>query len=442
MKHSPRLPVIGILLSVLVFFSGTLTCAAAPKVDEVDRIVAIVDDNVVVRSELDDEMQQIMAQLQKQNTQLPPREVVERQVLERLILTKLELAAAERAGITVGDDLMAQAINNIAQRNNLTLSQFRAALQEQGLTFEGFRKQLRQQIIIQRLLEREVGAHINITEREIDDAIARQSDQPQQRTAYHLQHILVAVPQGSSSETLQAAKVKAQKLVDKLRAGADFQQVAMSESDSHQALEGGDLGWRAANQLPTIFAEVVPKMEQGGISDPIRSASGFHIIKLVEYKGGGASGGHIVTQTHARHILIRTNEITSDNDARTRLQQLRQRIIGGDDFAELARSHSDDKASAINGGDLGWINSGDLVPEFEQEMQELSPGEISQPFRTPFGWHIVQILERRQHDSTEEVQRAEARAAIHQRKMAEETELYLRRLRDEAYVEIRLEDDI
>lgn len=440
MKRYSRLLYAGLLLSVLTSLPETII--AASKVDEVDRIVAIVDDNVVVRSELDAEMQQVLAQLQRQNTQLPPQEVIERQVLERLILAKLELAAAERAGINVSDDLLAQAINNIAQRNNMTLSQFRSALKEQGMSFQAFRKQLRQQIVIQRLLEREVGSHISITEREIDDAVTRLSNQPQQRTAFHLQHILVAVPQGSSSETLQTAKAKAQKLVAKLRAGADFQQAAMSESDSHQALEGGDLGWRAANQLPTIFADVVPKMEQGEISDPIRSASGFHIIKLMAYKGGGASSGRIVTQTHARHILIRTNEITSDNDARTRLQQLRQRIQGGDDFADLARSHSDDKGSAINGGDLGWINSGDLVPEFEQEIQELAPGQISQPFRTPFGWHIVQVLERRQHDSTQEVQRAEARAAIHQRKMAEETELYLRRLRDEAYVEIRLEDNM
>jgi peptidyl-prolyl cis-trans isomerase SurA len=414
---------------------------ANAAVRDVDRIVAIVDDDVVLRSELDSELKQIVAQLRRQNTQPPPKEVLERQVLERLILKKLQLAAAERAGISVGEDILAQAMGNIAKKNGLTLSQFRSAVEAQGMSFQSFRENIRETIQIQRYLARATADRVHITDREIATYVGQQTqtDRPKRRSAYHILHILVATGEGASSDELRAAKKKAGKLVAKLRGGADFKQVAVAESDGRNALEGGDIGWRKANQLPTLFAGLAPKMSRGEISDPIRSASGYHIIKLVDYRGG-ASRQRIITQIRARHILVKTSEVTSDNDARQRLGQLKQRLEGGDDFAELARSHSDDQSSALKGGDLGWISAGDVVPEFEEQIKRLQAGQMSEPFRTPFGWHLVQVLERRQHDSTQDVKEAEAREAIRKRKAGEEIELLLRRLRDEAYVEIRLED--
>jgi peptidyl-prolyl cis-trans isomerase SurA len=427
------------LLATLLALNVGTTPDANAAVQDVDRIVAIVDDDVVLRSELDAELKQILAQLRQQNTQLPPKEVIERQVLERLILKKLQLAAAKQAGVSVGDDLLAQAIGNIAKKNGLTLSQFRSAIEAQGMNFESFREGVRETILVQRFLQRATANRVHITDREIATYISQQSEQPARRSAYRIFHILVATQEGASSEQLRAAKNKAKKIIAKLRAGADFKQVALAESDGRNALEGGDLGWRSANQLPTLFAGVAPNMERGEIRGPIRSTSGYHVIKLANYRGGGQRQ-RMVTQIHARHILVKTSEITSDNDARQRLEQLKQRLEGGDDFADLARSHSDDQGSALKGGDLGWINKGDVVPEFEDQITRLQAGQISEPFRTPFGWHLVQVLERRQHDSTQEVKEAEAREAIRKRKAAEEIDLFLRRLRDEAYVETRLED--
>jgi peptidyl-prolyl cis-trans isomerase SurA len=427
------------LLSTLLALDVVTSPDAYAGVQSVDRIIAIVDDDVVLRSELDRELRQILAQLQRKNTQLPPKDVLERQVLERLILKKLQLAAAERAGVTVGDDILAQMIGNIARKNGLTLSQFREAVESQGMSFNGFRENIRETITIQKYLQRATADRIHITEREIATHVAQQTEQPEARSAYHILHILVATGEGATSEQLRAAKNKAAKIVSKLRSGADFKQVALAQSDGRNALEGGDLGWRETDQIPTLFAGLVPKMDRGEISDPVRSPSGYHIIKLADYRGGGLKQ-RMVTQIHARHILVKTSEITSDSDARQRLEQLKKRLQGGDDFSDLARSHSDDQGSALKGGDLGWISAGDVVPEFEEQIVRLKPGEISDPFRSPFGWHLVQVLERRQHDSTREVKESTARAAIRQRKAAEETELLLRRLRDEAYVEIRLEE--
>jgi len=257
-----------------------------------------------------------------------------------------------------------------------------------------------------------------------------------ERSEVRLSHILVAVPETATAEEVDAARRKAQDLVAKLRAGADFADLAVRYSDGRQALDGGDLGWFTMGEVPTLVQEQAHTLAKGEISEPLRSPSGFHIIKLTDLKGDGPE---IVTQTHARHILVRTNEVVSDDDARIRLAQLRVRIVGGDDFATLARSHSDDTGSALKGGDLGWVNPGDTVPEFEQAMDALAPNEISQPFKSPFGWHIVQVLERRTEDTTEELMRVKARAAIRERKADEAVDLWLRRLRDEAYVEVRTE---
>jgi peptidyl-prolyl cis-trans isomerase SurA len=426
---------------------------AASGVEDVDRIVAVVDDDVVVRSELDTELAKVIPQLKRKGTQLPAKDVLENQVLERLILSKLQLAAAEQAGINVSEDLLSQAVGNIAQKNGLSMAQFRQALKANGISLHDFREQIRNQVTMRRLQERVVGKRIRVTDREVDAYIARKPQLPTKpestprrtrRSAYHILHILVAVPEGAVAAELQKAKEKATEIVKKLRSGSDFTTVALAESDGRMALEGGDLGWRKANEVPTMFAKEVRSMKKGAVSNPIRSPSGFHVIKLKDYKGGiipkRKSSSPIVNQSRVRHILVKTNEITSDEDAKLRLQQLLQRIKGGDNFNALARSHSDDTASALKGGELGWINPGDMVPEFEQQLEGLAPGQLSQPFRTPFGWHIVQLMEQRKYDSSQEVLKNQAREIIRQRKMGEETELYLRQLRDDAYIEIRLDD--
>jgi peptidyl-prolyl cis-trans isomerase SurA len=433
-----RRRVFGFCLMLLAGFNGAgISYAATADVDEVDHIVAIVDDDVVVRSELNGELGRLLVQLKEKGSKLPPRAILERQVLERLIHTKLQLAAASRMGITVSEQILARAVGNIARENGMTVGQLRDTLEEGGVSYKGFREGIRTQLLKQQLLDREVKRKIQVSDREVEAYLTRQQGKESRRAAYHLLHILVATPEGSSPDKLAEAKRKAERILAELRDGADFRTTALTASDGQQALEGGDLGWRKSGQLPTLFADVVSDMQKGEISEPIRSASGFHIIKLEEFKG---TERHVITQTQARHILIRTNEITSDDDARIRLEQLKQRLEGGDDFATLARSHSDDQASAIKGGEIGWVSPGALVPEFEEEMNALSENQLSAPFKTQFGWHIVQVLGRRQHDSTVEVKKAGAREVIIKRKMVEESELYLRRLRDEAYVELRLND--
>jgi len=426
------------LLLLCISITGLNNNAVAAKIQSVDRIVAIVDDEVIVRSEVNEKLAQVVGQLRAKKAKLPPRKILERQVLERLIVDKIQLAAATKAGVNVGEEVLAQAVSNIARNNKMGMSEFRQAVERSGLSFNRFRNQLRKQIITKRYRNKEMRSRIHITEREIDAYIAKSARTSGTRSAFHLFQIMVATPEGSSADKIQAAKRKAQKLVKKIRAGGNFQNIALSQSDGRKALEGGDLGWYSANQIPSVFAEIIPKLGRGDVTDPIRTPIGFHIIKLADFKGGKAK--KLVAQTKARHILIKTSEITSDDDARIRLEQLKQRLDGGDDFAALARSHSDDQGSSIKGGELGWINPGDVVPDFEQQLMSLSVNEVSQPFRTQYGWHIVQVIERRKHDMTGDIQRSQAREAIHKRKAVEETNLLLRRLRDEAYVEIRLDE--
>jgi peptidyl-prolyl cis-trans isomerase SurA len=421
-----------------VLLSGALLWAtpAAAEVSDFDSIVAVVNDDVITRSELETELDELLLQINADPARLPPRRVLEGQVLERIIADRLQLQAAEQAGIGVDDQTLAQAINNIASNNDLTLAELRTAMAADGMDFAQFRESVRKEIILSRLRNQEVINRINVSEQEIDNFLKKELVGTGGRTEYRLYHIRMGLPEAATPDEIRRTRARAEELVARLRAGGDFQQAAMTYSDGRQALEGGDLGWRKANELPTLFTDIVVEMQRGEISDPVQSASGFHIILLADYKG---SDRQIIRQTHARHILINTNEMTSDTDARLRLAQLKQRIEGGDDFGALARSNSDDTASAIKGGDLGWVSGGDLVPAFEERMNALNPGQISEPFRTQFGWHIVQVIERRDYDNTNEVLRAKAREAIRERKANEAGELWLRRLRDEAYVEIRLD---
>lgn len=435
------------LILVATAFAGLHVPAASGRTPAapatLDSIVAVVEDDVVLRSELDAELRKVGRQLQAQGSPVPPRLQLERQVLERLILVKLQLAAAQQLGITVSDDDVDQALESVAKANNISIAQLREALSRSGMSFDAYREDVRRQITQGRLRQREVVEKIRVTDQEAEAFMARNPkfSEGGARTAYHLLHILAATPEGATAEQIGAARVKAERLVARLRGGANFREVARAESDARQALDGGDLGWLEAAQVPSAFIDQVERMRRGDISDPIRNAYGFNIVKLEDFRtagGGGPAERQIIQQTRARHILIRTGENASDAEIKGRLEALRERIANGEDFGNIARANSEDKVSAANGGELGWISPGGTVPQFEEELNRLAPGQLSQPFQTPFGWHILEVQERRQLDSTDQARVQKAKEAIRQRKAEEATELFLRRLRAESYVEIRL----
>jgi peptidyl-prolyl cis-trans isomerase SurA len=409
--------------------------AADAREVDIDRIVAIVDEDVIMQSELDRQMQRVRSQMRQQGAQLPPSSVFEKQVLERLILQKIQLQRAQSSGIQIDEESLNRTIGGIAAENGLSLRQFRDILESEGYPFSQFREDIRDEIVISRLVQREVENRITVTDREIDNQLSTLEQQGSLEKEYWLQHILIAVPSLSTEAEREQIRHKGEGVVEELRQGKDFSETAVEISEGQQALEGGDLGWRKSSQLPTLFANIVMGMEEGQISDLIDSPSGFHIVRLAGVRSGEK---HMVEQTHAQHILVRPNELTSEDDARTRLEQLKLRIEGGESFENMARSHSDDRASAVDGGDLGWVSPGDLVPEFEEVMNSLAPGEVSDPFKTQFGLHIVRVIDRRDYDGTEEVRRAKAREIIRKRKIEEQHEAWLRRMRDEAYVEYRL----
>ncbi len=430
------------LLAALLFTFSALHAAeqrhTPERVIPLDRILVVVNNDVITQSELDTELRTITQQLQQKNIEIPPPDVLQKQVLERLVIRHLQLQLAESTGIRVDDDTLTRALDTLAKQNNLSISQFRDILTRDGFDFAVFRENIRHEIIINRLRQRQVDSRINVTDQEINDHLATRGTQTASAgNEYRVGQILIALPEAASPDTVKAAQTRAQQALDRLRAGEDFSQMAIASSDDPQALEGGDLGWRTAAQLPSLFADAVPQLKPGEISNLIRSASGFHIVKLLEVRG---EVQHVVRQTLARHILVRANELTSDQDAQNRLEQLRQRIVGGDDFGDLARANSEDTATATNGGALGWASPGDFDPRFEEAMTTLKPGETSAPFQSSFGWHIVQVMERRDHDNTREFQRNQAREAIRQRKIEEQTQIWLRGLRDEAYVEYKAED--
>ena len=424
---------LSLLLATLI---ATSLAQASPAVQPIDRVVAVVDDDVITQNELEVRTQAIRQQLARNNTPAPPEQILRRQLLERMIIDHIQLALAQKIGIRVDDENLNQIIGNIATQNHMTLEQFRATLQHDGTSFADFREEIRKEVIITRLRASQVDNRVTVTPQEMKNWLESRAAQDQ-NTEYHLAQILISVPEAASPEQVQAAHSRADEVLAKLRGGADFRQMAVSYSGDQQALEGGDLGWRRSAQLPSFLADKIIDMKPGELSDVIRSTSGFHILKLIEKRG---EERHIVRQVHARHILIRTDAVTSDTEAKARLERLRQRILAGEDFAALARANSDDKGSGSQGGDLGWANPGTYVPEFETALSQLAVGATSDVFRSQFGWHIVQLLGYREHDSTEEVRSAQAQEALRGRKIEEEQQNWLRRLRDEAYVEYHLDE--
>lgn len=423
-----------ILISgLLALLAATSTTQLQADAVELDRIIAIVNDQAISETELRGAVKAI--KLQMAPSQQPPDDVLREQVLDRLIMKHLQRQLATSNNIIVDDETLNRALNSIAAQNNLSLERLRTILEGDGIDFNAYREGIRHEILQQRLRQRYVNNRISITDTEVDQFLAQQKIQGNREDEYRLGHILIDLPEAPSAEDIEAARQHGAEVLQLLQQGEAFAQVAMSHSDGQLALSGGDLGWRKLGELPALFANNVADMKVGDTSDLIRSPSGFHIFRLTDKHSGER---HMVSQTRARHILIKTNELVDDTTARNRLLELKNRLENGEDFAALARAHSDDKASAAKGGDLGWSSPGQMVSAFEAVMERLEPGQISEPAQTQFGWHIIQVLDRRRHDDTDAFYRNQARKQLFERKAAEEEDLWLRRLRDEAYIEIRL----
>ena len=401
-----------------------------------DRVAAIVNDGVVLKSDLDEQMQLISSRLRQQGLELPPENVLRQQVLERLVTQEVQMQRASRAGLKVTDEMVNGALQDVAPRNGIPLAQLPQALASQGIDYAGYRDNLRKEITLSMLRQRDVVARINISPRELDQYLERQKNAPSEGTSYNLSHILIAVPLAATAEQLAAAEARAEDVHRRALAGEEFAKLAVAYSNSQTALEGGALGWRKGTELPTVLADAVVKLKAGEVSDIIRTPTGYHLVRVNEVRSD--DGPAIVQQVHARHILIKPNELQDDATVEQRLEAVRARIEKGEDFAGLASTLSEDPGSATEGGDLGWTNPGTFVPEFEAQLAALKEGEISQPFRTQFGWHIVQLLGHREIDNSAEMKRQRAYSALRDSKAEEETELWLRRLRDEAFVEYKM----
>jgi peptidyl-prolyl cis-trans isomerase SurA len=399
-----------------------------------DRVAAIVNENVISQSELDDQVSVISQRLAEQRTATPPEEVLRKQVLDRLIVQEVQMQRAGRLGLKVSDEQLNAALSEIATRNNIALADLPRALASQGIDYGGYRENMRKEIALTSLRQRDVIGKINVTPRELEQFIERQKKLPSATTEYNVSHILIAVVQDAAQSQVDELAKRAQDIYERASGTEDFGRLAVAYSNSQTALEGGSLGWRKGPELPTFFAEEIVKLKAGGISKPIRTPSGFHLIKLNETRSTDAN--RIIDQTHARHILIKPNELQDDATVRQKLAAIRERILKGEEFAAFASSMSEDSGSAVNGGDLSWTGPGTFVPEFESTMNGLAVDEISAPIRSPFGWHIIQVLGRRSFDTTEEQIRQRAFNQLRESKADEETELWLRRLRDEAFVDV------
>jgi peptidyl-prolyl cis-trans isomerase SurA len=426
------------ILSPLLALLLAAPVAAAPAIETIDQIAAVVNDEVITRRELDRRHQETVKQMRSQNIALPPRKLLEQQLLERMITELALLQFAKGSGLRVDPVQVERAVQRIAEQNRLTVDEMRAALERDGMSLERFRENIRNEILLSRTRERQVDARLNVSEAEIDGYLQTQSALGKDEE-FNLSHILVTVPENASPEQIQARKARAEDILDQLNKAGDFAQLSATYSDAPNALQGGSLGWRTGGQIPALFLDSLRTLKPGEIAPLLKSANGFHIVKLNDKRGRDIAT--VITQTRVRHILIKQSELTSEADARLRLMQIRERIEqGGARFEDLARQYSEDPGSSARGGDLNWVNPGDLVPEFQKAMDALRPGELSQPVQSPFGWHLIQVLDRRQQDVTEERQRLLARQNIRDRKAEEAFQEWVRQVRDQAYVELRALD--
>ena len=425
-----------LLMSCLGGLLSQVPFALAQEPVEADRIVAVVGSDVITYVELRNRLAAALKQLEKQGTPLPPQDILERQMLERLIMDRAQLQYAKDSGMRVDDIQLDQAIGRIAAGNRMTVPEFRAALEKDGVQYASFREDIRNEMISVRLREREVDSKLVISDGEIDNYLANQAASGSNEE-YQLAHILLRAPESASPEQLQKLRLRGEQALKRARAGENFAELTAAFSDAPDALQGGDLGWRPLSRLPSLYAEVAGRLQQGEVSELLRSSAGFHVVKLLGKRGGSMQAS--VQQSKARHILIRVNEVVSEAEARRKLETVRERIANGGDFAEQARLYSQD-GSAAKGGDLGWLNPGDTVPEFERAMDALKINEVSPVVQSPFGMHLIQVQERRERDVSAERQRAVARQALRERKMDEAYQDWLRQLRDRTYVENRLDE--
>ncbi len=425
---------------IYLLLALTLVATTAPAAELskrgalIDRVAAIVNENVVTTSELDEQVAMITERLQQQRTALPDAEVLRKQVLDRLVVQEVQMQRANRVGIKISDEQLNAALADVAQRNNIRLADLPRALASQGVDYASYRDNMRKEITLTSLRQRDVIGKINVTPRELEQFIERQKRMPSETMEYNVSHILIAVPQEASQTQVDELAKRAQDIYVRSTGTEDFGRLAVAYSNSQTALESGSLGWRKGPELPTFFAEEIVKLKAGGISKPIRTPSGFHLIKLNETRDISGSS-KVVEQNHARHILIKPNELQDDATVKQKLTSIRERILKGEDFSAFASSMSEDPGSSVNGGDLGWNGPGTFVPEFEATLARLNDNDISEPIRTQFGWHVIQLLGRRSFDTTEEQMRNRAYNQLRESKADEETELWLRRLRDEAFVD-------
>lgn len=422
-------------LRPLMLGAVMLSSTAHAAVQTLDKIVAIVDNDVVMQSQLDQRVHEVQQTIAKRGGAVPPTSVLDQQVLERLIVENLQLQIGERSGIRITDEELNQAIGTIAQRNNMSLEQFRAALAHDGLSFDDAREQVRREMVISRVRQRRVAERIQVSEQEVKNFLASDLGKMQLSEEYRLANILIPTPESASSTAIQAAARQAGEIYQQLKQGADFAQLAIARSASETALEGGEMGWRKAAQLPPPFDQMLSNMSVGDVTEPVRTPGGFIILKLQEKRGGQTQ---LRDEVHVRHILIKPSEIRSEAETKVLAQRLYDRIQAGEDFAELAKSFSEDPGSALNGGDLNWIDPNALVPEFRDVMAHAQQGVVSKPFQTQYGWHVLEVLGRRATDSTAQAREQQAMTVLRNRKYDEELQTWLRQIRDEAYVEIKL----
>jgi peptidyl-prolyl cis-trans isomerase SurA len=412
-----------------------LSGAAHADVQPLDKVVAIVDNDVVMQSQLNQRVREVQATIAKRGGAQPPASVLAPQVLERLVVENLQLQIGERSGIRITDEELNQAIGTIAQRNNMNIDQFKAALAHDGLSYNDARDQVRREMIISRVRQRRVAERIQVSEQEVKNFLASDLGKMQLSQEFHLANILIPTPQSASAEAIQAAARQAQDVYTQLKQGTDFGQLAVAKSSSDNALEGGDMGWRKAAQLPPPFDSMLGSMSAGDITPPTRTPGGFIILKLLEKRGGETQ---VRDEVHVRHILIKPSEIRTEAETQRLAERLHDRIKAGESFGDLAKAYSEDPGSALNGGDLNWVDPNSLVPEFRDVMAKTPAGEVSKPFKTQYGWHVLEVLGRRATDSTEQAREQQAMNVLRNRKYDEELQTWLRQIRDEAYVEIKL----
>jgi peptidyl-prolyl cis-trans isomerase SurA len=401
-----------------------------------DRVAAVVNDGIVLRSEVETQMQTISERIQQQGQQVPPRNVLRQQVLERLVVQEVQMQRADRLGIKVSDEMVNQALTEVAQRNKIKFSDLPQVLEQQGIDYRAYRDEIRKEMTLQILRQRDVLSRVYVSPREVDQCMAKHKASPESDNEFNLAHILVAIPSTATEQQVAERTARAQGVYERARKGEDFAQLAIAYSDSGTALDGGALGWRKAAQLPSFVSDRIPTMHAGEVTEPIRTPSGLHIFKVLEIRG--AQQPALVSQVHVRHILMKTTEIADDETVRQKLASIRARVEKGESFEAIASVTSEDPGSAANGGDLGWVGPGTFVPEFEKQIDALNDNELSQPFKSQFGWHLVQLLGRRTYDASEDLTRNKCVVQLREARADEETEIWLRRLRDEAFVDYRM----